>query len=103
MLHAGGHAGAETTSGGYGASTAVKRGETPVEARASAFGGGTGFVAAHGDGKPEADGHVSEQPVIAVGNAPDPVDEDAGEVAGGAAEDAGPVGECSGRRFKKCR
>ena len=103
MLHAGGHAGAETSGGGYGASAAVELGETHVEAKGGASGGGIGFVAAHGDGKVEGDGDAPGQPIIAVGKVPGPIDEGAGEVAVGTGEVARPVGECSGRRFKKCR
>ena len=114
MLHACGHAVCETTDGGYGANAGVERGTAHAEAMDEAAGKGAEWAAVHGDGTFEGDGGgafegdggVPGPPVTALGKAPAPVGERAAEAGGGAgAADvvAGQVGECSGRRFKKCR
>lgn len=103
MLHACGHAASEATTGGYGASVAMERGETHVEGMGSAAGRDSGLVVEHGDGQLAGDGGAPGQPIVEVRKATQPVDEGAGDVLGEFEEVSGQVGECSGRRFKKCR
>ncbi len=103
MLHACGYAASEATGGGHGASAAVERGTTHAEGRECASRRDAGFVVEQGDGKPEEECSAPGRSVIAVGKATEPVDEGAREVAGAAGVVTVQVGECSGRRFKKCR
>ena len=103
MLHACGHAASEATNAGYGASAAVERSEAHAEETGSAADTGAGFVVEHGDGQLAGDGGAPGQPIVEVRKATQPVDEGAGDVLGEFEEASGQVGECSGRRFKKCR
>ena len=92
MLHGGGHASSEEVDNGEGDSV-----EPRVEGIERAAGNVVG-------GYDEEGGDRDPGTLVGrIGKAVEPVDGRAGEGAGGAGGVFGIVGECVGKRFKKCR
>ena len=95
MLHGGGHAFSEEVDNGEGDSV------EPVEPRVEGIERAAGNVVGGHD--EEGGGRGPGTLVGSVGKAVEPVDGRAGEGADGAGGVFGIVGECVGKRFKKCR
>ena len=95
MLHGGGHASSGEVGNGEGDSV------EPVEPRVEGIATAAGNVVGGHD--EEGGGRDPGTLVGSVGKAVEPVDGRAGEGAGGAGGVFGIVGECVGKRFKKCR
>ncbi len=103
LLHGCGHAASEETKSGIGETGSAGRVAERVEGIGRAVDGEVAVDVVECDVKSEGKCGESGPPVTGVGKAAKLVDEGAGEVVEGAAGFVANVGECSGRRFKKCR
>ena len=103
LLSGCGHAVSEETKGGVGETESAQRVAEHVEGIGRAVDGEVEIVVSECDVKGEGKCGESGSPVAGVGKAAKLVDEGAGEAVDGAAGLVADVGECSGRRFKKCR
>ena len=103
LLHGCGHAASEETNGGLGEIDVAERVVERMEGIGRAVGGDVGIVVVDCDVKVEGKCRESGPPVTEVGETTELIDEGAGEVVDEAAAALANVGECSGRRFKKCR
>ena len=99
MLYGCGHAASEEPTAGLVAIDVAER----ADGMTMAVDGRVEIVVEDCDVKADGNCGDSAQPVTDVVEAAKPVDEGAGEVVDEAARVVADVGECSGRRFKKCR
>ena len=94
---------AEEAHGGLGASDSAEWNQAQAESTGSAADGGIGKIV-KGDGANIEIGVGNPgQSVTGDGNAPKPEEGEAAESADGPGEIPVRVGECTGKRFKKCR
>ena len=103
LLHGCGHVAAEDTNGGLGEVDVAERVVERMEGIGTAVGGDVRIVVLDCDGKVEGECGESKALVADVGKSTEPAGEGAGDAVDEAAEIVANVGECSGRRFKKCR
>ena len=103
LLHGCGHAASEETNGGLGEIDVVERVVERMEGIGRAVDEAAGIVVVDCDVKVEGKCADSGPPVTEIGETTELVDEGAVEVVDEAAAALANVGECSGRRFKKCR
>ena len=103
LLHGCGHAASEETRSEVEETGSAGRVAERVEGIGRAVDGEVAVDVEDCDVKSEVKCGESGPPVTGVGKAAKLVDEGAGEVVEGAAGFVANVGECSGRRFKKCR
>lgn len=94
---------AEEAHGGLEVNDSAEWNQAQAESTGSAVGGGIGKVV-EGDGENiENDAGNPGPSVAGDGNATKPEEGEAGESAGRTGEIPVRVGECTGKRFKKCR
>ena len=98
-----GHAGSGETKSGIGETGAAGRIAARVEGIGRVVDGEAGAHVVECDVKGEGKCAELGPPVTGAGKAAHPVDEGAGEAVDAAAGPVANVGECSGKRFKKCR
>ena len=103
LLYGCGHAVSEETRSGIGETESEGRIVERVQGTGRAVDGDGGFVVVECDVKVERRCGESAKPVTEVGEAASRIEEGTGGVVDDAAELVANVGECSGRRFKKCR
>ena len=103
LLHGCGHAVSEEAKNGIGETESAGRVAERVEGTGRAVDGEGGIVVVECDVKVGKRCGESGKPVTDVGEAASRIDDGAGGVVDDAAERVANVGECSGRRFKKCR
>ena len=103
LLHGCGHGASEDTNGGLGEIDVAERVVERMEGIGTAVGGNAGIVVLDCDGKVEGECGESKALVADAGKSTEPAGEGAGDAVDEAAEIVANVGECSGRRFKKCR
>ena len=92
MLHGCSHVSSQETSGGYRETDAAERIEERADGIARAVDMGAAIAVKGDDSDVGSDGKAMEM-----------VDEGAGEVVDDTGEALADAGECSGKRFKKCR
>ena len=103
ILHGSGQVSSEEANGGYKESDAAEWNQEQTEGMGRAVDSGIEKVI-KGDGKNiESDAKNPGQSVTGDGNAKKLVEEGAGERVDETDENLGKVGECTGKRFKKCR
>ena len=103
MLLGSGQIFAEEAHGGLEASDSAEWNQAQAESTGSAVGGGIGKVV-EGDGEDmHSDAGNPEQSAAGDGSAAKPVEGEASESVAGTGEIPVKVGECTGKRFKKCR
>ena len=103
LLHGCGDAVSEETNGGLGKIDVAERVVERMEGIGTAVDGDVRIVVLDCDGKVEGECEESKALVADVGKSTEPAGEGAGDAVDEAAEIVANVGECSGRRFKKCR
>lgn len=103
LLHGCGHVASEDTNGGLGEIDVAERVVERMEGIGTAVDGDVRIVVLDCDGKVEGECGESKALVADVGKSTEPAGEGAGDAVDEAAEIVANVGECSGRRFKKCR
>lgn len=103
LLHGCGHVASEDTNGGLGEIDVAERVVERMEGIGTAVGGDVRIVVLDCDGKVEGECGESKALVADVGKSTEPAGEGAGDAVDEAAEIVANVGECSGKRFKKCR
>lgn len=103
LLSGCGHAVSEETDGGPGGIEPAERIAERAEAIGKAVGGDVGVVVVECDVKAEGKCGESGPSATGVGKAAKLIDEGVGDAVDEAAGFVANVGECSGRRFKKCR
>lgn len=103
LLYGCGHAVSEETRGGIGETEWAGRIAERVQGTGRAVGGEGGIVVVECDVKVGKRCGEPAEPVTEVGEAASRIEGGAGGVVDDAAELVANVGECSGRRFKKCR
>ena len=103
LLSSCGHAVSGETNDGLAGIEPAERIAERVEGVGKAVDGDVGVVVVDCDVKGEGRCGESGPPVTGVGKAANPVDEGVGDAVDEAAGLVANVGECSGRRFKKCR
>lgn len=102
LLHGCGHVASDDTNGGLGIDV-TERVVERMEGNGTAVDGNAGIVVVDCHVKVEGKCGESGPPVTEVDKTAVPVDEGAGEVVNEAVTAIANVGECSGKRFKKCR
>ena len=103
LLYGCGHAVSEETDRGLDEIDVAERVADRMEGTGTAVDGDIRIVVLDCDGKVEGKCGESGPPVTEVDKIAVPVDEGAGEVVDEAVAAITNVGECSGKRFKKCR
>jgi len=103
LLSGGGHAVSEEADDGLGGIEPAEHIAERAEGSGKAVDGDVGVVVVECNLKGEGMCGESGSPATGVGKAAKLVSEGAGEAVDGAAGFVANVGECSGRRFKKCR
>ena len=98
-----GHAVSGETNDGLEGIEPAERIAERVKGIGKTVAGGVGVVVVDCDVKAEGKCGESGPSATGVGKAANPVDEGAGDAVDGAVGLVANVGECSGRRFKKCR
>ena len=102
LLHGCGHVASEDTNGGLGEIEVAERVVERVEGIGTAVDGDVRIVVPDCDGKVE--GKCGESKALAeAGKSAESAGGSAGDAVDVAAEIVANVGECSGKRFKKCR
>ena len=103
ILLGSGQLNAEETHGRLEASDSAEWNQAQAESTGSAVGGGIGKVV-EGDGEDmHSDAGNPGQSAAEGGSAAKPVEGEASESVAGTGEIPVKVGECTGKRFKKCR
>ena len=103
LLHGCGHVSSEEVSGRTGENDATEWNEQQLEGIGGAVDRVVRKVVKDHGRKVEGDGRDPEQSATGDARTTELVAEGAGEVVDEAGEIPGKVGECVGRRFKKCR
>ena len=103
LLHGCGHAASEETNGGLGEIEVAERVVERMEGIGTAVDGDVRIVVPDCDVRVEGKCGESKALVAEVGRSTESTGESAGDAVDEAAEIVANVGECSGRRFKKCR
>ena len=103
LLYGCGHAASEETKSGIGETGSAGRIAERMEGIGRAVDGSVGVDAVDCDVRGEGKCGESGPSATEVGKVANLVDEGAGDAVDGAAGLVANVGECSGRRFKKCR
>ena len=103
LLHGCGHAVSEETNGGLGEIEVAERVVERMEGIGTAVDGEVRIVVPDCDVKVEGKCGESKALVAEVGRSTTSAGESAGDAVDEAAEIVANVGECSGKRFKKCR
>ena len=103
LLYGCGHAASEETNDGPGGIEPAERIAERVKGIGKAVDGDVGVVVVDCDVKGEGKCGESGPLATGVGKVANLVDEGASDAVDGAARLVANVGECSGRRFKKCR
>ena len=103
MLHGWASATAEEAGGRFGEGEPGEVQQVPYLTEQASGVTGAGIVANREDGNVEVDGGNLAMAAEREGGATVPAIERAPASVSATAEESAPVGECSGRRFKKCR
>jgi len=103
LLHGCGHVASEETNGGLGEFDAAGRVVERMEGVGTTVDGDVRIVVPDCDVKVEGKCGESQALVAEVGGSTESAGESAGDAVDEAAEIVANVGECSGKRFKKCR
>ena len=103
LLHGCGHAASDEANSGLGAIDVAERVVERMEGIGKAVDGDVRIGVLDCDVKVEGECGKSKALVADVGKSTEPAGEGAGDVVDEAAEIVANVGECSGKRFKKCR
>ena len=103
LLYGCGHAASEETNGGLGEIEVAERVVERMEGIGTAVDGDVRIVALDCDVKVEGKCGESKALVAEAGRSTESAGEGAGDAVDEAAEIVANVGECSGKRFKKCR
>ena len=103
LLHGCGHVASEETNGGLGEIDAAERVVERMEGDGTAVDGDVRIVVPDCDVKVEGKCGESTALVAEAGESTESAGESAGDAVDVAVEIVANVGECSGRRFKKCR
>lgn len=103
LLHGCGHAASDEANSGLEETDVAERVADRMEGIGKVVAGDVRIVVVDCDGKVEEVCGESKALVADIGKSTKPAGEGAGDAVDEAAEIAANVGECSGKRFKKCR
>ena len=103
LLYGCGHAVSEETDRGLEETAVAERVADRMEGIGKVVAEDVRIVVVDCDGKAEGECGESKALVAGIGKSTTPAGEGAGDAVDEAAEIAANVGECSGKRFKKCR
>ena len=103
LLHGCGHAASDEANSGLEEIDVAERVADRMEGIGKVVAGDVRIVVVDCDGKVEGECAESKALVADIGKSNEPAGEGAGDAVDEAAEIAANVGECSGKRFKKCR